>query len=132
MRASDLDRLAIELSVFGRPALLLELASDGGVRRMGSGERVADKQAYQGVVDPAIFAALKARLTDDLLARAGRYSDPAAEGTPTELTLTFGAGAEETGIAFRYGSTSQGPPPPVAALVREAVALTDDWYANQA
>jgi hypothetical protein len=128
MRASDLDRLAITVTVYGRPALLLELASDGGVRRMGSGERIAETEAQQGVLDPEIFAALKARVTDDLLARAGRYSDPHPEGTPTELTVTFGAGAEETGIAFRYGSASQGPPPPVADLVRAAVALTDEWY----
>jgi hypothetical protein len=131
MRAEEIDRLSILLSVFGRPALLLELGADGGVRRMGTGEGPADGQAYQGTIEPAVFEGLKQRVTDDLLARAGRYTDPEPEGTPTELTVTFGAGGEETGLAFRYGSQSTGPPPPLADLVRAAVAETDGWYGRQ-
>lgn len=132
MRVEDIDRLSIVLTVFEKTALLLDLAADGGVRRMGSGERPADGQAYQGVLDPAVFAELKRRVPEELLARAGRYSDPEPRGTPTELTVIFGAGEQETGLAFRYGSASQGPPPPIADLVRAAVAMTDEWYEQQA
>jgi len=132
LRAEDVDRLSIVLSVFGRTALLLDLAADGGVRRMGTGERPADGQAYQGVIDPSVFQDLNRRITDDLLSRAGRYSDPQPRGTPTELTVAFGAADQETRLAFRYGSASQGPPPPVTDLVRAAVAMTDDWYEHEA
>jgi hypothetical protein len=131
VRPDTIDTISIEMTVDDRPALLLTLASDGGVRRMGSGDGPADGQAYEGLIGPAVFESLRDGVTEELLARAGRYSDSSGKGAPAMLTLTFRAGAEDTGLEFRYGSDSQGPPPPVTDLVRTAVAMTDDWYGQQ-
>lgn len=131
VRAADVDHVSLVLEVDGSPALVLDLAADGGVRRAGTGQAVSAGTAYQGVVDPSVFRRVVADLDDDLLGREGRYSDPDPQGTPATLTAVFFAGDARTGLAFRYGSQSQGPPPPLVALVRRAVELTDAWYDEQ-
>ena len=49
----------------------------------------------------------------------------------TLLVLFKASGGEEGGLRFVYGSHSEGPPPDVSRFVREAVRLTDPWYADQ-
>ena len=131
VRAAQIDRVSLVLEVDGVRALALDLAADGGVRRAGTGEAGTAGSAYQDVLDPSVFRRVVAGIDDDLLAREGRYSDPHPEGTPATLTAVFGAGEASTGLEFRYGSRSQGPPPPLTALVRLAVELTDSWYDEQ-
>jgi hypothetical protein len=127
----DIDRIGIELEVGGAPALELTMTVDGGIRRAGYGAQGPMPAAVQGTVDPAVFAAVRQDISDEMLTRAGRYTDPAPKGVAATLSVTFSAGEDETGIAFRYGSQSQGPPPDLSALVRDAVTLTDAWYQAQ-
>lgn len=125
---ADIRMLAIDLVVDGEPALHLTLSADGGVRRSGDGSQGAPRALQLGQIDPAVFRLVVAHVTPELIARAGRYSDPNPKGKPCSLRLTMSTGSAQTGIEFRYGSQSLGPPRPLAALVEEAVAATDDWY----
>jgi hypothetical protein len=131
VRADEIDRVSLVLDVEGERVLALDLAADGGVRRSGTGQPGTALEAYQGVIDPSVFRDVIAGITDELLAREGRYSDPQPQGTLASLTAVFAGGGERTGLEFRYGAQSQGPPPPLTALVRDAVELTDDWYHEQ-
>lgn len=131
VRAADIDWLSLILEVDGERALTLDIAADGGVRRSGTGQPGSAGEAYQGTIDRAVFRRLVTGIDDDLLSREGRYSDPDPIGTRAALTAVFGARGERTGLEFRYGSESMGPPPPLVALVRDAVELTDAWYDEQ-
>jgi hypothetical protein len=128
MRASDVSRISIELDVGDEPALRLELADDGGVHRQGSGTDTEDREAQAGTIDPDVFEQLRAKLPEPVLSGGGRYSDPNPVGERCRLSVVAESGSERNGVEFVYGSESQGPPPPVAALVEDAVALTDAWY----
>lgn len=127
---ADIRALAIDMSVDGESALHLTLSADGGVRRSGDGSQRAPRRLEMGQIDPAVFRRVVALVTPELIERAGRYTDPNPKGLPCSLRLVMNTGSEETGIEFRYGSQSLGPPPPLAALVEEAVAATDDWYGS--
>lgn len=131
VRADAVDHVTLVLEVDGAPVLTLDLAADGGVRRAGTGRPGEAAEAYQGVVDPSVFRRVVAGIDDDLLAREGRYTDPRPQGTPAALTAVFAAGDARTALGFRYGSQSQGPPPPLTELARRAVELTDAWYDEQ-
>ena len=130
MQPEEIERIGLDLTIEDALDLHLVLADDGGISRLGPGGAPATPMCM-GRIDPATFVAVRALVGEDLLAHTGRYADPRPQGRRCRLVILFESRSQGAGLQFDYGSESQGPPPPVTHLVRQAVALTDDWYGAQ-
>jgi hypothetical protein len=132
-KVAEVDALTIRLDLDEKPSLFVLLAADGTINRMGRG--TLDDPAgglFIGQTDPAIFEAVRSHLSDEMVQAQGRtlqHQNP--RGVPCKLTLTFKfKDGTSDGLAFLYGSESEGVPGDVADFVRTAVRQTDPWYEN--
>jgi len=130
---AEVDAFTITLDVDGKPSLFVLLAADGAINRMGRG--TLDDPAgglFIGQTDPAIFKAARSHLSDEMVRAQGhtlQHQNP--RGLPCKLTLTFKfKDGTSGGLAFLYGSESEGVPGDIADFVTTAVRLTDPWYEN--
>jgi hypothetical protein len=127
---SEFATALITLKVNGETALLILLAEDGSVNRMGNGSVTnTDHVLVIGVNSEPLFARFMARVTPEMLRYQGAYEFPNRKGANCELTILLGyrGGDRSGGFGFLYGSESQGPPRDIAELVRYAVELTTPW-----
>ena len=130
-KASRVAAFTISLEIEKQPALFILLGEDGSINRMGNGSTEnAERELFIGKVDPAIFKSVRSHLTKGMLRSLGQgYEAPTPRGSSCELTITFKfKDGSSNGIAFRYGSESEGPPQDVAEFVTAAVRQTDPWY----
>jgi hypothetical protein len=127
----DVTGLAITLKVEEDLSLLVLLAADGSINRLGTGTiDNTDKEMFIGVIsDPQPFQHLRAQISPDLFKWIGSRADPSPKGKICELTIwLFLPNKEEHAISFKYGSESIGPPPEVSQLVLAAIDATNPWY----
>jgi hypothetical protein len=130
-KLSKIEAFTISLEIEKQPSLFILLSDDGGINRMGRGTAdTAERELFIGKTDPAIFKAVCSHFTKGMLQTLGRgYQAPEPLGASCELTITFKfKDGSSNGIAFRYGSESEGPPKDVADFVIAAVRQTDPWY----
>lgn len=123
----------ITLDIDEKPSLFVLLAADGAINRLGRG--TVDDPAgglFIGKTDPAIFEAVRSHLSDEMVRTQGQtFQHQNPRGVPCKLTLTFKfKDGTSSGLAFLYGSESEGVPGDVADFVTTAVRLTDPWYEN--
>ena len=129
----DIDALALKLEVDNKQSLFLMLAADGTVNRMGSGTMEdVNGGLFIGKIDPDIFEAVRAHVTQPMLAYLGQtFQNQSSPGTRYNLSVTFRfKDGTSNGLGFFCGSGSEGPPEDVATLMQEAVRRTDPWYEN--
>jgi hypothetical protein len=130
-KLSEVVAFTINLDVEEKPALFILLGEDGSINRMGKGTaEAAERELFIGKTDPAIFLSVCSHLTKGMLQSLGQgYQMQAPRGASCKLTITvkFKDGSSN-GMAFLYGSESNGPPRDVAEFVTTAVAQTDPWY----
>jgi hypothetical protein len=129
--AADIRAFTISLDVEKNPALFILMSDDGGINRMGRGASDdAERELFVGKIDPAIFKSICSHLTKQMMQSLGQgHETQNPLGAFCELTITFKLNdGTSNGIAFRYGSESEGPPNDVAEFVATAVAQTDPWY----
>ncbi len=126
----EIKGIYVILNVEGVPALLVLLALDGSINRMGTGAvDNTEMGMFIGVADPALFLKMRSQVTADLLQWIGARADPQPKGKVCELTIGFMlANGKEQGIQFKYGSESLGPPPEVRRFVTAMVEARDPWY----
>ena len=130
-KPSQVVAFSIDLDVAEKPVLFVMLGEDGSINRMGRGTaETADGELFIGKTDPAIFHSVRSHLTKGMLKSLGQgYQMPATRGASCKLTITFKfKDGSSGGMAFLYGSESDGPPQDVAEFVTTAVAQTDPWY----
>jgi hypothetical protein len=130
-KVSKIEAFTISLQIGNQPSLFLLLSEDGSINRMGSGTADnAERDLFIGKTDPAIFKTARSHLTKEMLHTLGQgYNAPEPRGASCELTITFKfEDGSSNGIAYRYGSESEGPPQDVADFVIAAVRQTDPWY----
>ena len=128
---SDVSALSIALDINHEPSLFIMLSADGSIKRMGTGTiEKPERELFIGKSDPAIFEAVRLRVTATMLQHLGMgYRSENQLGAACKLTLTFQfKDGTSNGCAFFYGSESEGAPEDVADLVTEAVRQTDPWY----
>ncbi|PYX27095.1 MAG: hypothetical protein DMG80_19595 [Acidobacteria bacterium] len=132
-KVAEVDAFTITLDIDEKPSLFVLLAADGAINRMGKGT-VGDPAGglFIGKTDPAIFEAVRSHLSEDMLQVLGRsFQLQNPRGVPCKLTLTFKfKDGTSSGLAFLYGSESEGVPGDVEDFVTTAVRLTDPWYEN--
>lgn len=130
-KVSKIKAFTISLKIDEQPSLFILLGEDGTINRMGTGTpENAERELFIGKTDPAIFQSVRSRLTKGMLHSLGQgYQMPNPRGPACKLTITFKFKERSSkGIAFFYGSESDGPPPDAAEFVTTAVAQTDPWY----
>ena len=132
-KSADIHALSIKLDVDNKSSLFFMLASDGTINRMGSGTMEdPGGHLFIGKIDPAIFEALRSQVTEAMLGSLGQtFQHQNPRGLPCKLTLSFQfQDGTWNGLAFLYGSESEGMPKDVADYVTAAVRQTDPWYEN--
>ena len=130
-KISKIEAFTISLQVENQPSLFLLLSYDGAINRMGSGAADStERELFIGKTDPGIFETACSHLTNEMLQNLGQgYQAKEPRGASCELTITFKfKDGNSNGMAYRYGSESDGPPKDVADFVIAAVRQTDPWY----
>jgi hypothetical protein len=133
MKRQEVAAIEIVLLAAGKPALLLLVAGDGSIQRMGDGSIPSgDPDGYRGHTEEPLFQRLHACIRDEWLQRPGAYVAEELPGDEIVLTIRFLRAPEDgVGIQYRYGSESDGPPAEVRDFLETALDLTDSWYADQ-
>ena len=126
----DVTGLVITLKVEDDLSLLVLLAADGSINRLGTGTvNNTEKEVFIGVTDPKLFETIRPHINSDVIRWIGGRADPAPKGKICELAIgLFLPNKEERTIYFKYGSESIGPPPEVSGLVLSAIEITNPWY----
>jgi hypothetical protein len=128
---SDVDAVAVDLTIDTERSLYIILAADGSIKRMGTGDiDKPEKELFIGKTEPAIFEEVRTRLNEEMLkARRDMFQARGARGAVCKLIVSFKFKDGIPGnLGFVYGADSEGPPEDVAEFVRTAVRLTDPWY----
>ena len=126
----DVTGLAITLKVEDDLSLLVLVAADGSINRLGTGTvNNTEKEMFIGVTDPKLFENIRPHLNSDVIRWIGARADQAPKGKICELTIElFFANKEQRAIYFKYGSESMGPPPEISRLILTAIEITNPWY----
>jgi hypothetical protein len=130
VKQEDVTGLAITLKVEEDLSLLVLLAADGSINRLGTGTvNNTEKEMFIGVADPNLFETIRPHINSDVIRWIGGRADQSPKGKICELTIwLFLPNKEERVIYFKYGSESVGPPPEVSRLVLAAIDVTNPWY----
>ncbi|MEL6629667.1 MAG: hypothetical protein AAFQ83_21570 [Bacteroidota bacterium] len=124
-------QIFIKWEVDGESILSLMVSQTGAINRMGTMDGQTKGKFAMGTTDEPIFSALLQSVPGDWFSNEGRYALPDPKGKLAELTIGFSGNDVDTGIAFTYGTQSDGPPEDVIEYIEYALELTDPWYVNQ-
>ena len=135
MKKTDIQKFRIDIVSGGASALSMMLGRDGTIGRQGSGKLPADEVSVLGSSDGAIFNSLIEMLDDSVFPHADVYDHPNKMGVPIIYSVVFlGSNGDTAVFEFRFGSET----PDVGELlpffdgfIARAVALTNDWYAEE-
>jgi hypothetical protein len=130
----DIFVIWMTIKVEGKNTLFLMLASEGLVNRLGTGAvDNTENDMFIGKTDEPLFLQLRSRIDPRWLPQMGSsYALPERKGKECELTIGFKFGdSKETGVTFKYGSESQGPPGDLVKFVINAVEITNPWYERE-
>lgn len=135
MKKSNIQKFRIDIVSGSESALSLMLGRDGTIGRQGNGKLPADKVSVLGSSDGSIFNSLIDMLDDRIFPHADVYDHPHKLGIPITYSIVFLGHGQETAIfEFRFGSgtTDVGELLPFFdGFIAQAVALTDNWYAEE-
>lgn len=123
---SCISGILVRLNVENSPYLLVTLAADGSIERLGRGE--GEILSGTGAID--LFEDLRGKLTPQILRWVGQsWSDPFPRGKACQLMLGFKEmDGREVLTRWDYGSESPEPPPEILDFVLAAVETTNPWY----
>jgi len=135
MKKTDIEKFRIDIVSGSASALSLMVCRDGTLGRQGSGKLPADEASVLGASDGSIFSSLIDMLDDRVFDHADVYDHPNKIGVPVTYSIVFLGLDQDTAVfEFRFGSET----PDVGELlpffdrfISQAVALTDDWYAEE-
>lgn len=133
LRLPPMDAIMVSLKVNGETVLFVLLAADGTANRMGTGSVYNQEwDMFIGLTNGEMFHQLRSRVDPTWFDRLGGYELPNRIGQECELMVGFRlAEGKETGLMFKYGSESQGPPGDVCDFVKAAVEITQPWLETQ-
>ncbi|HUX90250.1 MAG TPA: hypothetical protein VMV48_06120 [Gallionellaceae bacterium] len=135
MKKTDIEKFRIDIVSGNLSALSMMLCRDGAIGRQGSGKLPADEVSVLGSSDGSIFNSLIDQLDERVFPHADVYDHPHKIGVPITYSIVFlGQGQDTAVFEFRFGSET----PDVGELlpyfdgfISQAVALTNDWYAEE-
>jgi hypothetical protein len=132
IRAADLNTCFITLKYGDRLILVVLLAREGSINRMGDATSKADDTWYIGKVQEPLFDQLLEVVPDDLFQYAGRLEIPDRRGIDCELAVVF-LHKDGRAVPFEilFGSETQDVPTELLDIVSRAMELTDPWWKKQ-
>lgn len=135
MKKSDIEKLRIDIMSGQESVLSMLLGRDGTLGRQGNGKLPADKTSVLGFSDKSIFNCLINMLDERVLPHAAVYDHPNKIGVPITWSIVFLDQNQNTAVfEFRFGSETADVGellPFFDGYISQAVALTDDWYAQE-
>jgi hypothetical protein len=134
MVRDDIQKIQIDIEADGQSALSLMLCRDGTIGRQGNGSLPPHKISVLGVTDGADFKKLMELVDERIFAHQGIFDHPNKQGLPIKYSVVF-IGEEPTlrVFEFRLGLENKDVGdllPYFDGLIKNAVALTDDWYSK--
>jgi hypothetical protein len=133
-RVEDLSAFLVHLEYDGRPTLVVLLARDGSINRMGDGtlDPEVDSTWYIGRVEEPLFDKLMEVVPEEILELSGRYDPPDRLGVECKCTFVFSyKDGQDIGLEIVWGSESAGLPLEMQRMIARAVELTDPWWRAQ-
>ncbi|MEM8901690.1 MAG: hypothetical protein AAGC85_26515 [Bacteroidota bacterium] len=128
----QIQQIHIQLSINEQDLLRIMLSTSGAINRMGDGSLEDSSPAFfMGRTEEPFYEELMEAFSEDWLVNTGRYEFEDRTGDTAHFSITLSSEAEETGFAFTYGTTSQGPPEELVEWVSLAVELTQEWFEEQ-
>ena len=126
--------ISVSMTVDERQVLMILLAADGTINRMGTGEE--DNQLdelFVGNDGGILFEEFMDQLDPNIDEWHGRwFPDDEMKGKPCRLTVgLIERDKKETVCQCDYGTESEGPPQELCDFVISAVEVTDGWYEEQ-
>lgn len=135
MKIKDIQKFRIDIVSAGTSALSMLICRDGTLGRQGNGKLPADEVSVLAGSDGAIFNRLLALLDERIFPHADVYDHPHKTGIPITYSIVFLGQGQDTAIfEFRFGSETADVGellPYFDGFISQAVALTDDWYAQE-
>lgn len=130
---TGLDKVLITLEVGNKTALLIALDKNGSIHRKGNGNPNAPAQILaQGISQDGHFDALMMTIDESVFNFTGVVKHEPRLGNECVLTIAFnGVRGEDYSFRVIYGDQSQGPPRELAAILINAVKLTEGWYQEE-
>ena len=111
------------------------ICRDGTLGRQGSGKLPADEVSVLGISDGSIFNSLIDMLDERVLPHANVYDHPNKIGLPITYSIVFlDRNQDAVVFEFRFGSETADVGellPYFDGFISQAVALTNDWYAQE-
>ncbi|HWB63686.1 MAG TPA: hypothetical protein VG603_09270 [Chitinophagales bacterium] len=125
--------MLITLEVGDKTALFILLAKDGNIHRKGNGNVSRTNLPLKAAIShQGHFDALMMTISEDIFNFTGVINKPGRVGTECRLSIIF-LDKDDNDYPFRviYGSESEGPPQELAAILINAVKITDGWYSEE-
>lgn len=134
MKKTDIQKFRIDVASGNASALSMMVCRDGTLGRQGSGKLPADEASVLGSSDGSIFGSLIGMLDERVFDHADVYDHPRKLGLPLIYSIVFLGRDQDTAVfEFRLGSETRDVGdllPFFDSFISQAVALTDDWYAE--
>ncbi len=129
----SISQTLITLEVGENQVLFILLAEDGSINRKGDGTtNCVDNDFFIGITNDKLFEQLKPYITEEMNEFLhSSYDIPEKKGRICNLKILFKSGEIETGVEFKYGELSQGPPSIFRNFAIKAIELTDEWHQQQ-
>ncbi|MEL6133599.1 MAG: hypothetical protein AAFR59_09580 [Bacteroidota bacterium] len=124
-------QIFIKWEVDGDSILSLMVSQTGAINRMGAMDGQTKGKFAMGTTEEPIFTTLLQAVPGDWFSHEGRYTLPDPKGKRAVLSIAFSGVEVDTGIAFTYGTQSDGPPEDIIEYIEYALELTDPWYETQ-
>lgn len=127
------DKILIDLEIGDEQALFIIIAKDGTINRKGNGNlKNIDHDMYMGSTNESFyFARIIEKITNEFITYVGKSFDiPEKKGNICKLKILLGGEEINTGLEFKYGDLSEGPPKEIVEFVISAVQLTDFWVSE--
>lgn len=119
----------ITLKVEDELVLLILLAADGFMNRMGNGENTKKCPfLIWDLGDSAPFHSVMGKVNELMVHPFQQWVANEIKGQRCQLTIAFDVPDMPAGVEFVYGSESMGPPLEIINIVTSAIQLTQPWY----
>jgi hypothetical protein len=129
IRVEDLNACIVGFEEAGQKLLMILLARDGSINRLGDGLHPAETTLHIGTTREPLFERLLEVVEPDLLRFMGRLELPDREGRDCELTVTF-QHEDGRGLLFQilFGSENGAIPNELRRIIERALELTDAFW----
>jgi hypothetical protein len=132
MTKDEIQKIRMDIEADGQSVLSLMICRDGSVGRLGNGALPPHKASVMGMTDGSEFRQLMETIDERIFALLGIFDHPNKQGMPIKYSIAFlGDEPNFRVFEFRLGLENKDVGdllPHFDGLIKQAVALTENWY----